>query len=110
MSRALLADLREQVVGGDRGGVVLPGGRGALRCECGEPIRPPALARDKGLVAPGPLGGDRRSGKIEAHAPRIPALVEAKSDITLAEIRSSSRSQAWRSGWARSGASSNGAG
>ena len=45
------------------------------------------LAREAGSVAPGPLGGDRRSGRIEAHAPLILRLVDGKSDITLAEIR-----------------------
>jgi transposase len=40
-----------------------------------------------GTVAPGPLGGDRRSARIEAHAPLILDLIEQKSDITLAEIQ-----------------------
>jgi transposase len=33
------------------------------------------------------LGGDRRSGRIEAHAALIRGLVDQKSDITLAGIR-----------------------
>lgn len=33
-----------------------------------------------------PQGGDRRSGRIEAHAAHILALVEATPDITLVEI------------------------
>ena len=33
------------------------------------------------------MGGDRRSARIEAHAPAILALVDAKPDITLVEIQ-----------------------
>ena len=33
------------------------------------------------------LGGDRRSGRIEAHAPLILGLVERAADATLKEIR-----------------------
>ena len=38
-------------------------------------------------MAPGPLGGDRRSGRIEAHAPLILGLLERRPDITLSELR-----------------------
>ena len=50
-------------------------------------IRWTAIVRETDSVAPGSPGGDRRSGRIEAHAPRILELVDAKSDITLAAIR-----------------------
>jgi transposase len=43
--------------------------------------------RKAGSVAPGPLGGDRRSARIEAHAALILRLVDQKSDISLKEIR-----------------------
>jgi transposase len=39
-----------------------------------------------GTLAVKKQGGDRRSGRIEAHAETILALVEATPDITLAEI------------------------
>lgn len=39
-----------------------------------------------GTLAPKKQGGDRRSGRIEAHAEAILALVAATPDITLAEI------------------------
>ncbi|QDJ12102.1 Transposase (plasmid) [Roseomonas mucosa] len=38
-------------------------------------------------MRPGPLGGDRRSSYVEAHAALILGLVEQKSDIALKEIR-----------------------
>jgi hypothetical protein len=41
-----------------------------------------ALEREKGDVRPGPLGGDRRSGRIEAQAPLILALLGETPDIT----------------------------
>ncbi|WP_188968423.1 hypothetical protein [Neoroseomonas lacus] len=45
------------------------------------------MKRSVGSVAPGPLGGDRRSGRIEAHAPLILGLLERMPDITLSELR-----------------------
>jgi hypothetical protein len=50
-------------------------------------IRWRALERKQGDARPKPLGGDRRSGRIEGHAALILALVEEKSDITLEELR-----------------------
>jgi transposase len=47
------------------------------------------LARTQGDVRPGPLGGDRRSGRIEAHAELILGLLDKKRDATLAELRAS---------------------
>jgi hypothetical protein len=41
------------------------------------------LPREAGPVAPGPLGGDRRS---EAHGVLLRSLVEQKPDTTLEEI------------------------
>ena len=46
-----------------------------------------ALERGTGSVAPKALGGDRRSERIEAHAPLILGLVERAADVTLKEIR-----------------------
>ena len=41
---------------------------------------------ETGEVSAKPQGGDRRSGRAEAHAPAILALVADQPDITLAEI------------------------
>jgi len=41
----------------------------------------------KGEVSPDPMGGDRRSGRIEAHADYLLGLIRREPDITLAEIR-----------------------
>jgi transposase len=42
--------------------------------------------RDTGTSAPRPQGGDKRSGRIEAHASEILGLIAQTVDITLAEI------------------------
>lgn len=43
--------------------------------------------RREGDFGPKALGGDRRSGRLEAHAERILSLVEEKPDITLGELQ-----------------------
>ena len=50
-------------------------------------IRWCARLRATGSVVPGGLGGDRRSGRIEAHAARILELVARTPDLTLAELK-----------------------
>jgi transposase len=46
-----------------------------------------ALARTKGEPRSGPLGGDRRSARVEAQAALIKGLLEATPDITTEELR-----------------------
>jgi transposase len=46
-----------------------------------------ALERRQGDVRPGPLGGDRRSGRIEAQAALIRGLLAETPDITVEELR-----------------------
>ena len=46
-----------------------------------------ALARSKGEPRPGALGGDRRSGRIEAQAVLIKELLAAMPDLTTEELR-----------------------
>jgi transposase len=42
---------------------------------------------EQGNPKPKALGGDRRSGRIEAHGAMILAMLEATADITLQELR-----------------------
>ncbi len=87
MSKALSVDLRERVVAAIAGGASCReaaarfGGAPRAR-SAGRP-----WVRGQGSVVPRALGGDRRSARIEAHAPLILDLVERTSDITLREIR-----------------------
>jgi len=46
-----------------------------------------ALAHTQGEPRPGPLGGDRRSARVEAHGALIEGLPEATPDVTTGELR-----------------------
>jgi transposase len=45
------------------------------------------LQREQGDVRPGPLGGDRRSGRIEAVAVLVLEMLEQHRDATIEELR-----------------------
>ena len=87
MSKALSQDLRTRVLATIAGGLSCR--QAALRfgVSAASAIRWRALERTQGDARPKALGGDRRSGRIEAQAGFILDLVEATPDITLAEIR-----------------------
>jgi transposase len=87
MSKALSVDLRERVVAVIAAGSSCRAAAVRFGVSAASAIRWAALAREAGSVAPGPLGGDRRSAQIEAHAALILRLVDQKSDMTLKEIR-----------------------
>jgi transposase len=87
MSKALSVDLRERVVAAVAAGASCRAAASRFGVSASSAIRWVALARDGGSVAHGPLGGDRRSARIEAHAPLILGLVEQRPDMTLAELR-----------------------
>jgi transposase len=87
MSKALSVDLRERVVAAVAAGASCRAAAIRFGVSASSAIRWRALSREAGSVAPGPLGGDRRSSHIEAHAALILALVERKSDIALTKIR-----------------------
>jgi transposase len=87
MSKALSVDLRNRVVAAIDGGLSCR--QSALRfgVSAASAIRWRMLSRTKGDVRPGPLGGDRRSQRVEAHAEVILALLDKKRDATLEELR-----------------------
>jgi Transposase and inactivated derivatives len=87
MAKALSVDLRERVVAAVAAGASCRAAAARFGVSASSAIRWCALARDAGSVAPGPLGGDRRSSRIEAHAALILGFLDQKPDITLAEIR-----------------------
>ena len=88
MSKALSVDLRERVVAAIEAGSSCRAAASRFGVGISSAIRWASLKRTAGSVAPGPLGGDRRSGRIEAHAPLILGLLERTPDITLSELRS----------------------
>ena len=87
MSKALSVDLRERVVAAVEAGWSCRAAAARFGVGISSAIRWASLKRSAGSVAPGPLGGDRRSGRIEAHAPLILGLLERTPDITLSELR-----------------------
>jgi transposase len=87
MSKALSVDLRERVVAAIAAGASCRAAASRFGVSAASAIRWRALERGTGSVAPKALGGDRRSERVEAHAPLILGLVERTSDITLKEIR-----------------------
>ena len=87
MSKALSVDLRERVVAAVAAGASCRAAAARFGVSASSAIRWCALARKAGSVAPGPLGGDRRSARLEAHAGLILGLLKEKSDITLVEIQ-----------------------
>ena len=87
MSKALSVDLRERVVAAIAAGASCRAAASRFGVSAASAIRWWALERETGSVAPKALGGDRRSERIEAHAPLILDLVGRTSDATLKEIR-----------------------
>jgi hypothetical protein len=55
--------------------------------------------RQSGNLRPGPLGGDRRSAAIEAHASLILRTFEARRDMSIEELRVELASQGVRFGY-----------
>ena len=87
MAKAPSIDLRERVVAAVAAGASCRAAAVRFGVSASSAIRWCAQAREAGPVAPAPLGGDRRSARIEADAGLILGLLEQKSDITLAEIQ-----------------------
>ena len=87
MSKALSIDLRERVVAAIAAGSSRRAAAARFGVSASSAVRWWALRQSTGSVAPGPLGGDRRSERIEAHAPLILGLVGRAPDTTLEEIR-----------------------
>ncbi len=71
MSKALSIDLRECVVAAIAAGSSCRAAAVRFGESAASAVRWAALVREAGSVAPGPLGGDRRSAQIEAHAALI---------------------------------------
>jgi transposase len=86
MAKPLSNDLRERLIAAVAGGTSCRAAAGRFGVAASTAVKWMQRWRESGSVAPRPQGGDKRSGRIEAHAAEILALIEAHSDITLAEI------------------------
>ena len=87
MTKALSVDLRERVVAVIDGGLSRRQAAARFGVSVSSAIRWHALARRTGTAVPRQQGGDRRSGRVEAHGDVILAAVAKQPDITLAELR-----------------------
>ena len=87
MSRALSLDLRVRVLAAVEAGASHRQAAERFGVSAASVSRWRTLARERGEPRPGPLGGDRRSGRIEAQGGLIRALLEKTPDITVEELR-----------------------
>ena len=87
MSEALSVDLRARVVQTVLKGASCRSAAARFGVSVSSAIRWCARLRETGSVAPGALGGDRRSGRIEAQAALILQEVDRTPDITLGELK-----------------------
>jgi len=87
MSKALSLDLRARVLRSIDGGASHRAAAERFGVSAASVSRWRSLARRQGDARPGPLGGDRRTGRVEAHGATILGLLEATPDITIEELR-----------------------
>lgn len=87
MAKALSIDLRDRVIAAVAGGMSRRRAAERFGVSAASAIRWCALERDVGDASPKQQGGDRRSGRIEAHAELILGIVEQTKDITIAEVQ-----------------------
>jgi transposase len=87
MSKALSVDLRIRVLAAVDGGASHREAAERFGVSAASVSRWRNLQTRQGNVRPGPLGGDRNSHKIEAHADLIMAWLAEHRDATLFELR-----------------------
>ena len=87
MSKALSVDLRIRDLAAVEAGASHRQAAERFGVSAASVSRWRALTRKKGEPRPGPLGGDRRSGRIEAQGGLIRAILEERPDITVEELR-----------------------
>ena len=87
MARTLSQDLRDRVVAAIDGGVSCRAAAAHFDVSISSAIRWRRLALQHGRAVAKPRGGDRRSGRIEAHGNFIKELLAEQGDITLTAIQ-----------------------
>jgi transposase len=87
MSKALSVDLRTRVLAAVAAGATHREVAARFGVSAASVSRWRRLDREKGDVRPGPLGGDRRSGRIEAQAALVLGLLAEAPDMTVEELR-----------------------
>ncbi len=87
MGKALSMDFRGRVVAAVGAGLSRRKAAERFGVSAASAISWVRLSRSTGHVRPKPVGGDQRSARVEACAPVILAVVEARADIALVELR-----------------------
>lgn len=87
MSKALSVDLRERVLAAVEQGLSHRAAAVRFGVSAASVSRWRRLRREQGHAGPKALGGDRRSGRIEAQADLIRRLLDETPDITIEEMR-----------------------
>jgi transposase len=87
MAKALSVDLRHRVVAAIVEGMSRRQAAARFGVSAASAVRWHQRFKASGTVAPSRQGGDRRSGRIEAHSEIILGLVTETPDMTLAELR-----------------------
>jgi transposase len=87
MARALSQDLRDRVVAAIDGGLSCHAAAARFGVSVSSAIRWRQLALKHGQAVARPRGGDRHSGKIEAHGGFIRELIAEQGDMTLVEVQ-----------------------
>lgn len=87
MSKALSFDLRIRVLSAVSAGLSHREAGERFGVSAASVSRWRKLERELGEARAKALGGDRRSGRIEAHAATILAVLDEEPDVTLVELR-----------------------
>lgn len=99
MSKALSLDLRERVLAAVGEGASHREAAARFGVSPASVSRWRARARSQGDARPGPLGGDRRSHRIEAQSRLLLQLIDATPDLTIAELRHALEARGHRFGY-----------
>jgi transposase len=87
MARTLSQDLRDRVIAAIDGGLSCRAAADRFGVSASSAIRWRQLTLQHGQAVAKPRGGDRHSGRIEAHGGFIRDLVAEQGDMTLVEIQ-----------------------
>jgi transposase len=89
MSKALSVDLRVRVLAAVSSGATHREAAERFGVSAASVSRWRGLEREQGVPRPKALGGDRRSGRIEAHGATVMAALGPEKDASIEEIRRS---------------------
>jgi transposase len=87
MARALSQDLRDRVIAAIDDGLICRAAADRFGISPSSAIRWRQRALEHGQAVAKPRGGDRHSGRIEAHGGFIRDLIAEQGDVTLVEVQ-----------------------